>query len=187
MSQMKQSAFAVILGGALLLLAAPAWAQGKAAPENLNFAKNLSFEEMSERSKGELQEMQEVLNGTIQLAEDTRSEEKDLLKLNCINDRIPVIRGFVNVSEQSQGRLGQAIKQKDREGAEHQYSLIVIAGTKVDNLGVEARSCAGEVLRYSGETVVEKEVSGDIAALDPTNVISEEDVLFTTEEATPYQ
>ena len=65
--------------------------------------------------------------------------------------------------------------------------LVSIAGSKVQNLGVEAQSCAGEVLRYSGLTEIIPEIDPDIAEIDSTNIVNETETLFRLPEVTPYQ
>lgn len=174
----------LLVGGAGTALAQEA---GVAPTDDVNIAKNLSYAEMLEKAKTKVVEMQTTLDGVIVLMETTREKEKDVLKLNCINVNVSSMKGFVKVSEQSVTKLEKAIGKKDRETAEHQYYLVSLAGGKVAFLAVKARSCAGDVLRYSGETVVIKDISGDIAAIDPTNIVDEEDVLFVIEEFTPYQ
>jgi len=178
------SAFIVTAG-----FSVTAFAQGPgvAPTDNVNIAKNLTYDEMHNKAAAMVTEMQTTLDDVVVLRESTREKEKDVLKLNCINVNVSSMKGFVKVSEQSVVKLDKAIAKKDRDTAEHQFYLVTLAGDKVSFLAVKARSCAGDVLRYSGETVVTKDISGDIAAIDPTDIVDEEDVLFATEEATPYQ
>lgn len=143
--------------------------------------------QMVEQANARIGRMKDTLADVLKLLETTREEDKDLLKLNCINEKLAAVKGFLKVSEQSMVKLQEALARNDPEGAKHQYALIEIASTKIDNLGVEAQSCAGEVLRYAGETELIKEVDPDIADLDPTIIVDESDTLFRLPEATPYQ
>lgn len=135
---------------------------------------NLSGEEKLERSVEKIDQMKEVLTETSALVEKVRKEEKDILKLNCVNEKQAAIKGFVKVGEQSYGKLKEAVSGDDKKSANHHYTLISIAGQKTNNLGEEAKVCAGEVLRFAGDTVVETEIDPDIADENPTDDIDDE-------------
>lgn len=135
---------------------------------------NLSGEEKLERSVEKIDTMKEVLSDTTALVEKVRKEEKDILKLNCVNEKQAAIRGFVKVGEQSYAKLKEAVNTDDEKSENHHYTLISIAGQKTNNLGEEAKVCAGEVLRFAGDTVVETEIDPDIAENNPTEDIDDE-------------
>lgn len=148
---------------------------------------NLSLDEMVEKAQGEINRMKGILSTVLETQETTRNQEKDLVKLGCINKKMSAIRGFLKVSEQSMDKLKVARDGKNREAGEHLYSLISIASSKVQNLGVEAQSCAGEVLKYAGEDQIKVDVDPEIAQTDPTNLLEELYDLFRIIEVTPYQ
>ncbi|MEL6178622.1 MAG: hypothetical protein AAFS10_06695 [Myxococcota bacterium] len=181
---------AVLVGMGIAVVSissAQAQAQDDINPQELlESAKDMSGGEMLKRADTEVIKMKKTLGGVLELLESTRNDEKDLLKLNCIRESLAGVKGFLKVSEQSQVKLQEALSRDDRATSEHQYALVVIAGSKVSNLGVEAQSCAGEVLRYSGQTEVKFEL-GDIPEIDPTILIEELEVLFKLPEATPFQ
>ncbi len=127
---------------------------------------NLSPDEKVERAVEKLDGMKIVLTSTSELLEKVRKEERDILKLNCINEKSAAIKGFVKVSEQSFDNLKAAVAKKDRQSQNHHYTLIAISGQKVSGLGDEAHVCAGEVLQYSDGTVTEVVVDSDIADFD---------------------
>lgn len=188
MEWMKKIAVAVALLGCVSLAAPAAMAQDNINPQQLlESAKNMSGSDMLSRASGEIEKMKNTLGGSLELLEATRDEEKDILKLNCIRDKLAAVKGFLKVSEQSEVKLKEALARDDRATAEHQYALVVIAGSKVSNLGVEAQSCAGEVLRYSGQTDVKFDIDEDIPEIDPTILLEEIEVLFKLPEATPFQ
>ncbi len=127
---------------------------------------NLSPEEKVERAVEKVDGMKVVLDSTSELLEKVRKEERDILKLNCINEKSAAIKGFVKVSEQSFGSLKTSVGKKDVQSQNHYYTLIAISGQKVGGLGDEARVCAGEVLQYSDGTVTEVVIDTDIAEFD---------------------
>jgi hypothetical protein len=171
------------------LLTTPAEVSAQELTSKDGFASptNLSLEEMVEKAQGELNKMKGILSTVQTTQEETKDDEKDLVKLGCINKKVSAIKGFLKVSEQSMGKLKVAQEGKNREAGEHLYSLISIASTKVQNLGTEAQACAGEILQYAGDTQVIADIDSDIAQSDPTNLLSELNDLFRIIEVTPYQ
>lgn len=150
----------------------------------LEVAKDLSRDDMVDRASTDIDAMTGSRSQVLELLEKTREEEKDLLKLNCINEKLTAIKGFLKVSEQSFAKLQEA---SSRENAAHQFSLITIAGQKVQNLTVEAQSCAGEVLRYSGNTETKTEVDDFVRDYDPFELLEELEDLARLTEVTPFQ
>jgi hypothetical protein len=150
-------------------------------------ATKLSPGEMISRAEGDIESMKGTLGQVLEVLEKTRQEEKDLLKLNCINEKLSAIKGFLKVSEQSLTKLKTSNANGDIDSMRHQYSLVAIAGSKVENLGVEAQSCAGEVLKYAGNTKVVPEIDPDIAEIDPTAIVNEGSDIWRISEVTPYQ
>ncbi len=149
---------------------------------------SLGVDQMYQSSNGHVSEMKTARTTVLQLLEKERTKEDvDPTKLNCINDRLGAIKGFLKVSETSLSKLEEARARNDRDGAKHQYALIGIARTKVANLSVEAQSCAGEVLPYAGKGQLVVDIDPDIAEIDPTNIVNRVEILFRLPEATPYQ
>ena len=160
-------------------------AQGGLVPQdNLKSAKGMNKSQMLTGATKDIGNMKSIRGKVLSLLETTREEEKDLLKLNCINEKLSAIKGFLKVSEQSLVKMRES---GDKESVAHQFALVSIAGSKVQNLGVEAQSCAGEVLRYSGQTEIIPEIDPDIAEVDSTNIVNETETLFRLPEVTPYQ
>ncbi len=183
---MMALALVLLALGALGAPASSVFAQdnGLIPQDKLDVGRNLSQKEMVGRASEDINRMKGIREQVLTLLEETREQEKDLLKLNCINEKLAAIKGFLKVSEQSATKLQET---GDKESAVHQFSLITIASQKVQNLGVEAQSCAGEVLRYSGNTESITEVDPEIAELDPFVLLDELNRLFRLPEVTPYQ
>jgi hypothetical protein len=179
-----------LVGAALVVgvFGSSALAQSDLLPTDvIEQSKNLSLGEMVERGQEELSKMGAVVDQTQGLAESIREEEKDLDKLGCVNKKLSTMKGFVKVGEQSQKKLEKARKDNNKENARHQFSLIVLAGSKVDELGLQAQTCAGDAVRYSGDTEVVAEIDENIAKLDPTSLVYQNGDLFLIPKATPYQ
>ncbi len=147
---------------------------------------DLTPEEMLERATDMVASMEVTLENTNELLAQARQEDRDILKINCINENLASIKGFVNVAEQSLESLAEAVEvDNNEEAAEHHYTLISIAGQRVNHLGEQARVCAGEELRYAEDMVLEVDIDPDIG--DPDRDFMEDEVLERLPEKTPYQ
>ena len=199
---MSKSKTLTLLALSLLVLVG-GWAyaqEGKKSPSTLaaeiesleKEVAGLSGEEKLSKSVEKVDGMKESLDNTASLLEKVRKDEKDLLKLNCINEKMAAIKGFLKVSEQSYGNLKDATVSDDEEAENHHYTLISIAGQKVGNLEEEAQVCAGEVLRYSGDPVVEKTIDPEVASVNPIDTeadrpYDDDYVRERLPELTPFQ
>jgi hypothetical protein len=154
-------------------------------------ARNLTDEEKLERSQTRIEEMKEVLTQTNELLDKVRKEDPDILKINCINEKLAAIKGFLKVSEESYVNLRDATAGDDEEAAVHHYTLVTIAGQKVNDLGEEALTCVGDVQMFADETVVDRREDPGIADIDVITIDDDEfDDMFVTEtlpELTPFQ
>ncbi len=146
---------------------------------------SLTPEQMIDRAEGRLGAMRVTLESTTELLSRARQEERDILKINCINENLASIKGFVNVGEQSYESLTQSAEVNDVEAAQHHYTLISIAGQRVTNLGEQARVCAGEELRYAEDAVLEVQVDPDIGDPDQ-DFMDDDDVLDRLPEKSPH-
>jgi hypothetical protein len=75
--------------------------------------------------------------------EDARNE-KDVVKLNCANEKLAQIKGLLKVAEQSENAFKEAVASKD-PAANGEYAKIMIAKGKVDSLGNDAQQCIGQL------------------------------------------
>jgi hypothetical protein len=135
--------------------------------------------------------MKGVLTDTNGLLEKVREREQDILKINCINEKLAAIKGFLKVSEESYTNLRDAASRNDEEATIHHYTLVSIAAQKVNDLGEEARTCVGEVQMFADETVVDRREAPDIADVEVVTIDDDAfDDAFVTEtlpELTPFQ
>jgi hypothetical protein len=132
-------ALAVLAGGASAQQAAP----GKGDKEKLDAAAD------------NLSRMKSSLKQVLARAEQARSD-KDVVKLNCVNEKLTQIKSLITVAERADIQLHESVAAKEAGDAE--YSKIAIARTKVDGLRSDAEQCVGQ-LAYNVEerTTVEVE------------------------------
>jgi hypothetical protein len=121
------------------LLASPALAQNQIVgkPAVLPDAEKL------EKSAESLHRMKSALKSVLTRVEEARNE-KDVVKLNCVNEKLTQIKGLLKVAEQSDIALHEAIANKDG-AAESEFAKIGIARSKVDGLRNDADQCIGQL------------------------------------------
>lgn len=114
----------------------------------------LSPREMTANADKLIAKMREGLQKTVELQQVVR-KQKDVIKLNCVNDKLLQLKQLLNIAEGARTDLTEAIAQGDENARYHEYSQIVITSEQVDGLVGEAQNCVGEELIYLGPTDVD--------------------------------
>ncbi|HEX4620056.1 MAG TPA: hypothetical protein VH208_00690, partial [Myxococcaceae bacterium] len=116
-----------------------------------------------------LQRMREVLKDVLGKLEEARNT-KDVVKLNCVNEKLTQIKGLLRISEQADVSLQEAVAKKEASSAEHEYIKVTIARQKVDQLRAEAEECIGQLAFRTDENLtVEVETPQDLPQTDVTH------------------
>jgi len=82
-------------------------------------------------------------------------KQKDVIKLNCINDKLLQIKQLLNILEDGLSKLSLAIAERDEGERYHRYTVIKISGEKIAGLRDEAEACVGEEVSYLGPLSVD--------------------------------
>jgi|DewCreStandDraft_4_1066084.scaffolds.fasta_scaffold00284_30 hypothetical protein len=184
-----------MIGMLLLLpcvLAAPAAAQ-PAAEEKTGIASEferaaaLPDAEKIERSSQYLAEMKQILGSVLKLLKEAR-DEKDVIKVNCVNEKLTSIKGLIRISEQADVALQEAVAKGESDTSAHEFHKLVISHQKIKILKTEAEQCVGELAFAVGKTSVEVEVDRDVVPQDdPTMVPLPDTPVVRPPAASPYQ
>jgi hypothetical protein len=141
----------VILGLAISLAsssAAQAPPTSPTAPSGLRVeaqaSEQVSDKEKLSQANGDLEQMRGVLKDVLKRLEEARNE-KDVVKLNCVNEKLTQIKGLLKIAEQSDVALQESIAQGDEGSAQHEFAKVSIAKQKVDQLRAEAEQCIGQL------------------------------------------
>ena len=149
------------------LWASPAIAQSNTTVEKVGAVaeeiERVSDEEKPEKSRRAIDKMRGVLSKVIKYLEEAR-EQRDVLKLNCVNEKLTAIKGLLRVSEQADVAMHEAIATGESTASEHEYEKIMIASKKVQSLATESEVCIGELAVYSGQTSVSVEVGDEVVS-----------------------
>ncbi len=121
------------------------------------------------RSSAAVTQMQGTLKMVLGKVEEARNT-KDVVKLNCVNEKLTQVKGLLRISEQSDVALQEAVSKKDEATADHEYTKVTIAQSKVEQLRTEAEQCIGQLAFRTDENLsVEVLVPTDLPGGDPTN------------------
>jgi hypothetical protein len=159
---------------ALLLIGAGVSRAQQAKPPTppgttLERAADVPDAEKLKRSSAAVSRMRSVLTEVLGRLEEARAT-KDVVKLNCVNEKLTQVKGLLRISEQSDVALQEAVVKKDATAAEHEYSKVSIAKNKVEQLRSEAEQCIGQLAFRTDENLtVEVEVPSGLPTEDPTN------------------
>ena len=123
--------------------------------------------EMTNQAKEYFKGMGDVLK-RIQALQDQAKREKDIIRLNCVTDKLVQARVNVNIGEQSMATIQESIARNDEGEETHEFTRLTIVNQKVTVLGAEAENCIGEDLSFVGATRVDVEVDPNIPQYDPT-------------------
>jgi len=127
----------------------------------------LTPEEMVTQAKDYGRNMTEVLKRT-QTLQDQAKREKDIIRLNCVTDKVVQVRVNISIAEQSMAALQEAVTRADEGERTHEFTRLTIVNQKVQVLGAEAENCIGEDLSFVGATRIDVEVDPNIPQYDPT-------------------
>lgn len=153
-----------------LLFAGLAGAQGSAPSGEANDASKVSDPEKVKQSGDAVTKMRAHLKDVLGKLEEARNS-KDVVKLNCVNEKLTQIKGLLRISEQSDIQLQEAVARKEAGVAEHEFTKVNIARSKVDQLRVEAEDCIGQLAFRTDENLsVEVEVPDYLPSDDPTAI-----------------
>jgi hypothetical protein len=127
----------------------------------------LSPQEMLGQGKEYFRVMNETV-GHIQTLQETARRQKDIIKLNCVTDKLVQAKVNINIAEQAMTTMQESIARADEGARTHEFTRLTIVNQKVLVLGTEAENCIGEDLSFVGATRVDVEVDPNIPQTDPT-------------------
>ena len=128
----------------------------------------LTVEEMISQSREYQQGMGQVLK-RIGALQETARKQKDIIKLNCVADKLVQTKVNVSIADQAMTSLQENVARADEGGRTHEFTRLTIINQKVIVLGAEAENCIGEDLSFVGATRVDLDVDPNIPTNDPTN------------------
>ena len=145
--------------------AAPDDAAGGGAAVSGSATAKISAQEMTTRGAQLMTQMEEAQRRLVELQMLAR-KATDIIKLNCVNDKLLQVKQLLNIAEGAKVNLGAA---SDEERT-HAYTEITISSEKVATLRGEAEGCVGEGEMFVGPsklTVTAPRIVDDPTVIDP--------------------
>jgi hypothetical protein len=133
--------------------------------QELNVRADVPVDQMRSKSEEHLADMRKVLERVVEVQGIARKQQ-DVLKLNCVNDKLLQIKQFLNIAEKAFTDMVEAIAGNDTGGAYDRLSDITIAWEEVTRLGAEAEQCIGTDLSYLGPSDTTVEGGEDLDDVD---------------------
>ena len=99
--------------------------------------------------------LSQTVNGLIREA----TEDADMMKVTCLNDKLTQIDGNLRTAQQ---HLDGLRKATDAGVRAHEHTMIMVVGQKLDVLGQEAGQCVGKDLYETGTTTVDTVIDTDM-------------------------
>jgi hypothetical protein len=168
MARETKTRAAFLLAGLGLVLAIPVAYSQTGDPGALpkgEDASKLSNPERLARGRTRFSEMEQALK-QMEASQEQARQDKDLLRLSCINEKLTETRGLFTVVTAALTALEQAVKDADESRGLQQYTKVSLAHDRTVELSRQAETCAGETLTYSGDTIVDVTIEPGVP--DPT-------------------
>lgn len=160
----------VLLAATVAAQTDPTTGGAGAAPDAvvpLEKGSQLSLAEMTAQANRYLSDMNAVL-ATIRGLEDKAREEKDIIRANCVRDKLRKVESHIQYAQEAIRAMADAAKRGDDNARDHEFSKLTLRHQKVTLLRDEAKACLGAEQAYVGPTDVQIKVDDDIAQTDPT-------------------
>lgn len=133
---------AAVLGGAAVTIAGPAatdWLSPSGTDTRL-VSPNMTLQEMVSQAASLHGQVLGDFSHVIHLQQIAR-KQKDVIKLNCVNDKLVQIKPQLNIVERAQSTLPIVTQQAERVTT---FSQIIVAAEDVRHSREEADQCVGE-------------------------------------------
>jgi len=123
------------------------------------------MQSQAEQYKGEIASGVTQIDQMVTRAKDDR----DVIKLNCLNDKLVQANANQNLVDKASVELEQAVTQNDSGAAMHKYTSITIVNQKMQVLLAESNECVGEELGHVGNQTNSTLVANTVRTDQVTN------------------
>ncbi len=152
----------------------PAGEDEAAASVDARQRANLSAEEQLEEAR-RIIARGEDLSRRVQSMLDEARQERDIIRVTCINDKLTQVNANLRTAEQRLEQLEDAVSAEDSSRRNHEFTVILVLGQKFVVLDREAAQCIGQDIFETGATRVQTEIDPGTPDDDPTLIIEIED------------
>jgi len=104
------------------------------------------------------------------LAQARQADRPDIVKINCLNNKLMEINAQIQSFEDRRNSLREAIAVGDNDRRMHEYRVLVVVYQKVQSLRMEVEACIGEESGYMGRSRITILREPDVTQQDMTIV-----------------
>ncbi len=120
------------------------------------------------------------LSRRVSVTLDEARQERDIIRVTCINDKLTQVNANLRTVEQRLTNLEDAVEAEDASRRNHEFTVIAVLGQKFVVLDREAAQCIGQDIFETGSTRV-------VTEIDPSNPDDDPNVLPKSDEPdAPY-
>ncbi len=158
----KSARSMTVFVGVLFVSAGLLWA----AP-TVQIGAGMTAQQKSDRVAAILVQVKETHAFAMDKLKQAKSDN-DLVQVNCVNDKLARIKGFLKISERAKKSLQNAIRGRDDGLVQHEFARMSLIADRVENLRLQVEGCIGELSQYTGDSKVTVAVDPDIRQDDPS-------------------
>ena len=136
---------------------------------DINKPIQLSFDDMDKSGKEYISRVKQMSLSVDKMLRTAR-QERDVVKILCLNDKLTQIAVANNALSERQKSFETAVTHKDQESAEHQYRIIIVLYSRVQQVYAESRQCIGQEAAFIGNTQVTTSIEGTQGSIETTPV-----------------
>ncbi len=122
-----------------------------------------------------IDDMRATLTRAVEVQTQAR-EKKDIIRLNCVNDKVMQIKELLNIADEARNELMAAVTAGDEDTRYHHHNQVKIASESATSLLADTDACVGEELSFLGPTDVDAEGPDhpdDPTKKDPFDLVGE--------------
>lgn len=133
-------------------------AAGSATSEEMS-GRDLTLKQKKEFGTRAVGELEGSVRKLLKMIEDAQ-KANDLILLNCLNDKLGLLRGAQKAASDSEFNLSEAAARENADLVEHNFRKLYIAREQGLTLAAEAEACVGQVGSFPGQTRMVVNVEG---------------------------
>jgi hypothetical protein len=140
-------------------LASAEEAGGTAVTADEMSGRNLTLKQKKEFATRTVADLEGSVRKVLKMIEDAQ-KANDLILLNCLNDKLGLLRGAQKASSDSEFNLSEAAARENADLVEHNFKKLYIARDQGMTLAAEAEACVGQVGSFPGQSRMVVNVEG---------------------------
>ena len=142
---------------------------GLTAEEEVEVRRRANLSPEEQRQQGVLVVQRgEDLSRRVQSMLDEARQERDIIRVTCVNDKLTQVNANLRTAQQRFEQLNDALAANDSGRRNHEFTVLIVLDQKFVVLDREAAQCIGQDIYEPGATRVTTEIDPETPELDPT-------------------